>query len=162
MDHSGGNIPNYRRERPLAEEAPKIAHTAKTLAIASKLSDRSQWIKLPQSSSLGLLLPVAPNGSFRGRRRASSAKRSTRRGSRCINPRDASSNAAKKRLSIAANNRRCSQKKGMPRRTYRALLACYLQHSHLPKKGVVRSNPSLLGLPRRIVPREITKVSHRS
>ena len=130
MDHSGGNIPNYRRERPLAEEAPKIAHTAKTLAIASKLSDRSQWIKLPQSSSLGLLLPVAPNGSFRGRRRASCVKRSTRRGSRCINPRNLSSDAAKKRSSIAATNEQRSQKKDPPRRTYRTLPACYPRHRH--------------------------------
>ena len=146
----------------MAEEAPNIAQTAKTLSIASKLSDRSQWSKLPQSSLLGLPLPVAPDGSFRGQRRASSVKRSTRRGSRCINPRDASSKAAKKRSSSAATNKRCSQKKGQPRITYRALPACYPRHRHRRTKGGVRSNPSSLGLPRRIIPREITKVSHRS
>ena len=146
----------------MAEEAPNIAQTTKTLAIASKLSDRSQWSKFTQSSSLGLLLPVAPDGSFRGRRRASSVKRSTRRGSRCINPCDASSDAAKKRSSSAATNERCSQKKGPPHRTYRALPACYPRHRHRRTKGGVRSNPSSLGLPQRIIPREITKGSHRS
>ena len=63
-----GSFRGQRTELPtggaIGGGGPNITQTAKTLVIASKLADYSQWSKLTQSSSLVLPFPVAPDGSF--------------------------------------------------------------------------------------------------
>ena len=87
------------------QRRPKYCADREDARHCFKIANFSQWRNLPQSSSPGLPFPVAPDGSFRGRRRTSSVKRGTRRGIRCIHPRDASSDAAKKGSSSAATNK---------------------------------------------------------